>query len=200
MIRLFLYALAALAPAAASAQQQQQPAPNGQQQRQQRPSQHWVHSETQIASLPARTAFPRVAGPISVVGSQDFSNPETGIDSALQYRSADGQVMGTVYVYLPGLAHPGLAAFATEQGVRAHSNTPVRLVRTAAVRAGNVDNAAVRSDYENYRGGPSSAAFIHAGRWMIKIRVSAPDGRRGDVDAAMQALLAGIRFGRQNPA
>jgi hypothetical protein len=135
-----------------------------------------------------------------MVGTRDFSNPESGIDSSLHYRSADNQVTGTVYVYLPGLAHPGLAAYATEQGLRANSNTPVRLVRSGLVRAGNVDNAAVRADYENYRGGySSSAAFIHTGRWMIKIRVSAPDGRRAEVDAAMEALLGGIRFGRQNP-
>lgn len=60
---------------------------------------------------------------------------------------------------------------------------------------------AIRDDYENYRGtNASSAAFIKAGRWQVKFRVTGPEKRQDEVEAAMDALLAGMRFAKGNPA
>lgn len=192
MLRSLLYVLIAAAPPAA-----QQPVPKQDQGGQR---ELWVRSGSQIALVPARTAFPLVAGPISFAGNREFSHEGEGIDAGLHYRSADQQVLGTVYVYLPGLSHSGLAAYATDQGIRVSSQTPVRVTRTSVVAAGNVERSAIRVEYENYRGGlASSAAFIKAGRWTVKIRVSGPQARSADVAASMDALLRGIEFGRANP-
>lgn len=188
-----LLALALAAwPIAATAEVQPPAAQN-------RGAEPWVRSETRIASVPARIAFPVSAGPLSFTGTSEFSHPGEGIDGALQYRSADGAVTGTVYVYHPGLAQASLAALATDRGIRANSTTPVQAGPPTVVAAGNRPATAIRADYTNYKGGhASSAAFIKAGRWIVKLRVSAPKGREGAVEAAMTALLRGIQFGAAN--
>lgn len=161
---------------------------------------HWVESAARIASVPARTAFPRQAGSLALTGTRDMSNGAEGMDSTAQYRSADGEIIGTIYVYLPGLAHSGLASYATQRGILHSSPSPVRLLRSETVDAGGLRDIAIRDDYENFRGdNAASAAFIKAGRWQIKIRVTGPMARAPEVDAAMDAFLAGIEFGRQNP-
>lgn len=194
MIRLLPGALAALLSLPAAAQPQQPPPAR------ERPSDPWLISETKVASVPARIAFPRDAGPVSLQGSRELSNPGQSIDTSLQYRSADEQVVATVYVYLPGLSHPGLAAYATERGIRRNSETPVTATRAVPVAVGKVANAALRVDFSNYMGGnASTAAFLKAGRWTVKIRVTGPQARAADVAAAMDALLAGIEFGEANP-
>ncbi len=198
MLKLALSAFLLLAPAVAFAQQAapaQQPTPSPPRQQQ-----HWIQSETQIASRTARIGFPRTAGPVSIVGNREYSNRGLGIDDSLTYRSADEAVVATVYLYYPGLPHSGLAAYATDTGIRGTSPTPVRASPPRLVAAGGVPNAAIRIDYENYRNMDSAAAFIKAGRWIVKIRVSAPLGRRADVDAAISALLQGIVFGPASPA
>jgi hypothetical protein len=193
MVRSFLAALLLISPASAAGE----PAATGQAQA--APAERWARSETQISSSLAGIAFPLSAGAIRLNGARDFSNAETGIDSALQYSSADGKVIGTVYVYMPGLAHPGVTAFATEEVMRGNSPTPLRRVRSSLVPVGNVPNGAIRNDYENYRSLFSSAAFFKTGRWMIKLRVSGPSERRAEIEAAMDALLRGARIGVKNP-
>ena len=161
--------------------------------------QRWLVSESQVASTQARVAFPRQIGALSASRTQEFSHPGEGVDDALWYRSADGAVFATLYVYYPGLPHAGLAAFATDHFIRitgpeTRVTEPMRLVA-----AGGIDNGAIRIDYANYRGMASSAAFIKAGRWIVKVRISGPEARRAEVEAAMAALLQGVQFGRQHP-
>ena len=157
MIRLLLASLLAVVATAAAAQQPTNPPapalPN-----------LWVETDADVASVPARTAFPRTAGTMRVAETGELSNRGQGIDNAIQYRSPDGELFGTVYIYYPGLPHAGLSAYATDQGIRANSTTPVREVRRAAVAAGGVADAAIRGDYANYRGGSAlSAAFTKEG-------------------------------------
>ena len=161
--------------------------------------QRWGASETRIVSVQARTAFPRRIGTLSASRTQEFSHPGEGIDDGVWYRSSDGQVFATLYVYYPGLPHAGLAAYASDLAIRtsgpeARTVTPLRLVP-----AGGIENGAIRIDYANYRGMASSAAFIKAGRWIVKVRISGPEARRAEVEGAMAAMLQGIEFGVQNP-
>lgn len=160
----------------------------------------WTETETHIASVPAGTAFPRRAGTLELTGTRDMGGDASEIDSTAQYRSADRRIIGSVYVYLPGLAHPGLASFATEQAILLNSTSRARLVSRRLAAAGGHPDMAIRDDYENYMDGVSSAAFARAGRWQIKIRVTGPADRRSEVKAAMDALLAGIQFGPESPA
>jgi len=162
--------------------------------------QDWLVGDTRVASVAARIAFPRRPGTLTATRTQEFSHPGEHIDSAIQYASADNQVFATVYVYYPGLPHAGLAAFVTDYTIRTNEPatrivTPMRLVA-----AGGLPDAAIRIDYDHYRGNlATSAAFIKAGRWIIKFRVSGPEGRRAEVEDAMAALLQQVEFGVQNP-
>ena len=161
--------------------------------------QRWRISDTQVVSIQARTAFPLRISTLTATRAQEFSHPGEGIDDGLWYRSSDGAVFATLYVYYPGLPHAGLAAYATDHFIRINgpetrTTTPMRLVAT-----GGIANGAIRIDYGNYRGMASSAAFIKAGRWIIKVRISGPEARRAEVEGAMAALLQGVQFGRQNP-
>ncbi|HEY5712304.1 MAG TPA: hypothetical protein VIT38_10445 [Allosphingosinicella sp.] len=167
---------------------------------QQTEEQRWIFSDTQAALVPARIAFPRQAGTLTARRTQEFSHEGEGVDNALQYGSPDDAVFATVYVYYPGLPHAGLAAFATDEFIRVREtatriSTPMRLVP-----AGGIPDVAIRIDYANYRGMASSAAFMKAGRWLVKLRVSGPEARRAEVEAAMAALLQDMRFGAMNPA
>jgi hypothetical protein len=61
---------------------------------------------------------------------------------------------------------------------------------------------AVTTEYDHYLGKLfSKAAFVKAGRWMLKVRVSGPEARSAEVKAVMTALLDGLRFeGKAQPA
>ena len=164
----------------------------------------WVAQPGAIRSPGADVSFPRQAGTLSVVQTGEFSRQGEHLDNFIQYRSADNAVIGTVYVYYPGLAHSGLAALATDFAIRANSQRPVRTLGSRTVGAGGQPGVAIRTDYDNYRDRfASSGAFIKLDRWQVKLRVSGPEERRAEVEAAMTALLDGIRFGpahRPRPA
>lgn len=163
-------------------------------------AQFWAISETRIASVPARIAFPRRAGVVSARRYQEFSHEGEGIDNAIQYQSDDRAVYATVYVYYPGLPHAGLAAFATDHGLRSEPQFSVAGSEMRVVDAGGRPGVAIRADYSRYRdNNVSSAAWIKAGRWIVKLRVSGAETRRADVMAAMDALLRDIEFGAANP-
>lgn len=196
-MRTFLMFLGAAALAAGSAAGQttrqtppaSSPAPS---------AEFWAVSDSQIAVVPARIAFPRTAGTVSAYQNGEFSQQGQGLDLAIQYRSPDQAIFATVYVYYPSLAHTGLSAFSTDEGINVSSGSPVTRSETRVTAAGGREGVAVRRDYSGYRGNlASTAAFIKTDRWMIKLRVSGPETRRSEVMEAMDRLLAGIRFGRQ---
>ena len=192
MIRLLVAAVAlVLATTQAGAQAQQQPPPP----RTYTQEQLWNRVGDRIAFTPAGISLTQRARVVSYQETGEVSNPGRGLDNVIQFRSADGQVLATGYIYYVPLAHAGLSAFATEQGLELISENSLRRVRAGTVPAGAVADGAVRIDYRGFRGTmASSAAFIKAGRWMIKLRVSGPGERQSDVEAAMTALLASLRF------
>jgi len=156
----------------------------------------WRRNDNGISFTTARFGFPARAGVVVLEGAFEFSHPGQGLDSGLQYESADHQVFASVYVYAPSLAHAGLTAFATDNAIRVQSDSGLRLLNSRIVAAGGRDGVAIRADYSGFRQGhgATSAAFIRAGFWIVKLRVSGPEERRPDVEAAMTALLANLRF------
>ena len=183
MLRLLLaFALALAAPAALA--QAPEAAPG-----------LWTQSNGRITFAAARISLPLAAGPVQFRRTAEFSHQGEGLDNALQYWSPDQQVFATVYVYYPGLAHAGLSAFATDAAIRSQSGRDLRALGTRLVAAGGREGMAIRADYAGYRDGmASSAAFIKAGHWIVKLRVSGPEARRAEVETAMAALLDGMRF------
>jgi hypothetical protein len=155
----------------------------------------WTRSGDRLVLNAARISFPAQAGTLSVTETKEFSHPGESLDAVAQYRSPDEEVFGTVYVYYPGIAHSGLAALATDEAIRLNSRQPVTVHGSRVISAGGREGIAIRSEYGGYLGRlASSAAFIKAGRWMVKLRVSGPEARKTEVASAISALLEQVRF------
>jgi hypothetical protein len=138
-------------------------------------------------------SFPANAGGLTLTETGEASHKGETLDNVAQYRSADETVFATVYVYYPGLPDARLAALATDWAIRENSPKVVG-GEFRAVPAGGRDAAALRADYDGYRGGLASVAlFLKLGRWIVAIRVSGPEARKADVETAAAALLGGIR-------
>jgi len=163
-------------------------------QSQTRASSAFSRSGDRVTFTAARISFPAAAGAVRLEETSEFSHEGQGVDNGLQYVSPDRQIFATVYIYYPGLSHAGLTAFMTDLAIAQQSSNLVRR-GSRIVGAGGRDGVAIRSDYAGFRDGmASSAAFMKAGRWIVKLRVSGPGGRAAEVDRTMTALLDGLRF------
>ena len=160
----------------------------------------WIIGDTQVAFTPVPIAFPLKAGILSATNHKEASHEGENLDNVIDYYSSDQSVFGTVYIYQPGLSHAGLAAIAQDWAIRDNSpNVVGGAIRVVA--AGGKEGVALRATDAGYRDKlASSAAYIKAGRWLVTIRVSGPEPRKAEVEAAMDALLAGIVFGERTRA
>jgi hypothetical protein len=163
-------------------------------------SRPWIVSDDTILLPSAAITFPRDAGALSATNAGEASHGGEAIDTLVDYRSADQQLRASVFLYYPGLPHAGVAAFANDEAIHAGGGATLAAGGPRIVGAGGVEGVAIRRDYDHYQGNlASSSAFVKAERWLMTIRVSGPDSRRADVAAAMDALLAGMRFGPLSP-
>jgi hypothetical protein len=191
------FLLAALSLAAAAAAQPPAP-PAAQAPPTQRPdgAEHWTSSAERMIFTATETSFPRRAGAVRLNRSIAFGRRNAGLDNGLIYASDDRALIATAYIYLPGLAHDGLAALVSEHFMRIQSGAGFRLLGRRVTAGGGRDGVAIRADYAGFRdeNEASSSAFFRAGRWIVKLRVSGPESRRAEVERTMAAFLADIRF------
>jgi hypothetical protein len=159
-------------------------------------AEYWTASDQRMTFTAAGISFPRRVGAVSLERSIAFEQNNIGLDNGLIYASDDEALIATAFVYLPGLANDGLTALATEHFMRIQSGAGFRLLGSRVTAAGGRDGVAIRADYAGFRdaGEASSAAFVEAGGWIVKLRVSGPEARRADVERTMTALLADMRF------
>ncbi|HEX5184602.1 MAG TPA: hypothetical protein VFW19_15815 [Allosphingosinicella sp.] len=163
------------------------------------PDQIWLVGTDDILFRPVPIAFPLKAGILTATKHDEASHAGENIDNAIEYHSSNQGVWATVYIYYPGLPHAGIAAIAQDWAIRDQSPTATGGDIDLGP-AGAVNGAAVRTSYIHYKGNlASDAAFLKVGRWIVTIRVSGPEARKADVDAATQALLDHIRFGQSEP-
>ena len=164
-------------------------------------SKHWAASGDSLTFKPAQMSLPRRLGPAEFSYAKDISQAEEGLDSAALFRSSDGRMLVTVYVYLPGLAHPAVQRISTNNAMAIASDGKARLSGEREGDAAGIDGAALTADHEDYLGGLASrSAFVKAGRWLIKIRMSGPPDRAQELSAMRSALLGGLRFkGKPRP-
>jgi hypothetical protein len=163
------------------------------------PRELWIVGETRVAFASVPIIFPLKAGVLNATKHGEVSHDGDNVDNAIEYRSTDQAVFGTIYIYYPGLPHAGLAAAAQDWTIRSNSPT-VNGGETGIGPAGGVERVAILTAYSHYRGDLASrAAYLEVGHWLVVIRVSGPESRKTDVNAAMEALLTGIEFGRKTP-
>ncbi|HEX8480363.1 MAG TPA: hypothetical protein VF650_00485 [Allosphingosinicella sp.] len=156
----------------------------------------WSVSGERLSFAPARLSAPRRAAGAEYFETAEFSHKGEGVDTAIKYRSADQKIFATLYVYYPSFSHSGVQAIATDQAIRGGTRSPnLRALGSGLASAGGKRGVAVTADYDHYLGeNRSKAAFIKAGRWMLKLRVTGPESRSAEVAAIMTALLDGLRF------
>lgn len=156
----------------------------------------FVQKDGQVSLAEAGITLPDQAGALGLTEVKEFSSKGKGIDNVAQYRSPDGKVEATVYIYMPAYADAALAAAKTSEVVEARFGPGLVPAASAVVAAGGVEGAAIRRVYEGARGGQytTSLAILKAGRWIVKMRASGPSARGAEAVAALDALLQNIRF------
>lgn len=159
-------------------------------------SDNWAVRDDRHVLVNSGISMPAKAGVVSLVKTEEFSNKGRGIDNVAQYASPDQAIAATVYVYFPSFPDAGLTAYRTSQIIMQRFGPETRLFSASLIDAGGEKAAAIRQLYENADGGTraTAAAFLRAGGWIVKLRVSGPMSRNTDIVATLDALIASLRF------
>ncbi|WP_070151290.1 hypothetical protein [Sphingobium phenoxybenzoativorans] len=155
----------------------------------------WRVDADSLRVTAAGIAIPQSAGNLSLIKSGEISDQGAGLDNYAQFASADGVVQATAYIYMPSYADAAISSYMTDKAIHERFGPDTRRTAFDVTSAGQHSNTAIRSVYSGADGQlVTEAAFIHAGRWMIKLRVTGPTERMQDVNSGMNSLLAGLRF------
>ena len=152
----------------------------------------WTSTATAIRVDAAGISLPQTVATLSLTKSGEASNGGRAVDNYAQYLSEDGAVQATLYVYLPTYADASLAAYMTDKAVMERFGGKTRRTAYASAPvAGHAGNA-IRAVYDDAADGAltTAAGFVHAGRWIVKIRVTGPTERRAEVLAGLDGMLA----------
>ena len=154
----------------------------------------WGMSDAGVRVAAAGIAVPTAAASLSLQKTGEFSNGGKSIDNYAQYVSEDGAIQATLYIYLPTYADAALGAYMTDRAIMERFGSKTRRTSYDSVAAGGQAGTAIRAIYDDAAEGQltTAAALIHAGRWMVKLRVTGPTERRDEVVAGVDAMLAGL--------
>lgn len=156
----------------------------------------WTSAETTLRADAAGIGLPQTVAGLSLSKSGEVSNGGKGIDNYAQYLSDDGAVQATLYVYLPSYADASLAAYMTDKAIMERFGAKTRRTAYASVGVAGHAHGAIRAVYDDAADGAltTAAAFVHAGRWLVKLRITGPAERRQEVLAGLDKMLASLRF------
>ncbi|WP_176591263.1 hypothetical protein [Sphingobium sp. EM0848] len=156
----------------------------------------WTPTATALRADAAGIALPQTVAGLSLSKSGEVSHGGSGIDNYAQYLSDDGAIQATLYIYMPSYADASLAAYMTDKAIMARFGSRTHRTAYASVAAAGHANGALRAVYDDAADGAltTAAAFVHAGRWMVKLRVTGPTERRTEVLAGLDGMLSGLRF------
>lgn len=156
----------------------------------------WTPTATTLRADAAGISMPQSVAGLSLSKSGEVSNGGKGIDNYAQYLSDDGAIQATLYIYLPSYADASLAAYMTDKAVMERFGARTRRTAYAAVAVAGHADGAIRAVYDDAADGAltTAAAFLHAGRWVVKLRVTGPAERHKEVLAGLDGMLAGLQF------
>lgn len=156
----------------------------------------WTPTATSLRANGAGLNLPQAIGKLALHKSGEASNGGKGIDNYAQYLSDDGEIQATFYVYLPGYADAFLAAYMTDKAIMERFGENTRRSSYGSVPLAGHADGAIRAIYDDAGDGTltTAAAFVHAGRWLVKLRVTGPAERRTEVLADIDAMLKAIKF------
>jgi hypothetical protein len=156
----------------------------------------WQVSDTGVHVVAAGVTVPQEAGGLALVKSGEVAGDTPGLDNYAQFASADGVVQATAFIFMPSYADAAISAYMTDKAVLELFGPTTRRTSYGLVSAGGHKDVALRSTYDGAADGElvTEAAFVHAGKWMVKLRVTGPTDRAQEVHTGMDALLAGLSF------
>jgi hypothetical protein len=156
----------------------------------------WTASDISLRSDAAGISLPQTIAGLSLAKSGEVSNGGKGIDNYAQYLSEDGAIQATLYVYLPSYADSSLAAHMTDRAIMERFGAKTRRTAYASIPLAGKSGRAIRAVYDAAADGAltTAAGFVHAGRWLVKLRVTGPTERRKEVLAGLDGMLNGLRF------
>ncbi|WP_311267527.1 hypothetical protein [Sphingobium sp. WCS2017Hpa-17] len=154
----------------------------------------WTPTQDAIRADAAGISLPQTVAGLSLAKSGEASNGGRAVDNYAQYLSEDGAVQATLYVYLPTYADASLAAYMTDKAVMERFGAKTRRTAYASAPAAGRADSAIRAVYDDAADGAltTAAGFIHAGRWIVKIRITGPTERRAEVLKGLDGMLAGL--------
>lgn len=156
----------------------------------------WTPTATMLRAEAAGISLPQQIAGLALSKSGEASKGGEGVDNYAQYLSEDGAIQATVYVYLPSYADASLAAYMTDKAIAERFGSKTRRTAYGTVAAGGRPETAIRAIYDDAADGALStgAAFIHAGRWLVKLRITGPTERREAVVAGLDGMISALRF------
>lgn len=165
----------------------------------------WLFSDRSATAKASGISVPLKAGSLANFALRDASGD--GADVAAQFESPDGKILGTIFIYAPTWPDPAVAFLATEESILRRFGAGAQRVEDRLVPVAGIDDGARRAVYTGIADAKlsgdtngriySGAAFIRAGEWMIKIRVSGPISRSDEIARNLDALLAGMTFDKK---
>ena len=155
----------------------------------------WTPTATALRANAAGISLPQTVGGLSLTKSGEASNGGRAVDNYAQYLSQDGAVQATFYVYMPTYADASLAAYMTDKAIMERFGDKTRRTAYQSAPVDGLPQRAIRAVYDDAADGAltTAAGFVHAGRWIVKIRVTGPTDRRKDVLAGLDAMLASLQ-------
>lgn len=150
----------------------------------------------------SRISVPLKAGTLTNFALRDANGD--GADVAAQYETQDGKILGTIFLYAPSNPDPALTFLATDEAIMRRFGAAAKRVEDELVPVGGIENGGRRTIYTGITdaklsGDPdgriySAAAFIRAGEWIMKLRVSGPISRSAEIGRNLDSLISGLRF------
>ncbi|MFC3441387.1 hypothetical protein ACFOKF_09320 [Sphingobium rhizovicinum] len=156
----------------------------------------WTPTQSSIRANAAGISLPQTVAGLSLAKSGEASSGGRAIDNYAQYLSEDGAIQATLYVYMPTYADASLAAYMTDKAIMERFGSQTRRTAYASAPAAGQAGRAIRAVYDDAADGAlvTAAGFVHAGRWIAKIRITGPSERRAQVLAGLDGMLSGLAF------
>ena len=163
------------------------------------PAGAWAVADGRARVAAADISLPTAAGGLTLVETGEASQKGSGVDDVAEYRSADGAVRGTAFVFRPAYADTALASWQLGRVMAQRYGAATRLGEMRAMAVDGHADALLRARYDGAvaAGQPiaTTSGFVRASSWLIGLRVTAPAARQAEVATAFDALAAGLRFG-----
>ncbi|WP_298395990.1 hypothetical protein [Sphingobium sp.] len=156
----------------------------------------WTPTQSAIRANAAGISLPQTVAGLSLAKSGEASSGGRAVDNYAQYLSEDGAIQATLYVYMPTYADASLAAYMTDKAIMERFGSQTRRTAYASAPAAGQAGRAIRAVYDHAADGAlvTAAGFVHAGRWIAKIRITGPSDRRAEVLAGLDGMLSGLAF------